>query len=143
MYPAGSVSLSKSTYPVRPGDTMKAEVARTGSSYTLSLTSTGTDKWTFSTAVSGTDANTSAEWVVEAPQVCFWIFCRQASLTNFGTMSFTGSQAGTGAGDLPISSFTTNGGPHEITMVTSSGVVKAQPTPLQGGAGFSDVWKHS
>ncbi|HUO47792.1 MAG TPA: G1 family glutamic endopeptidase, partial [Acidimicrobiales bacterium] len=37
MYPANSVQLSSSTYPVRPGDTMTAEVKRSGAGYTLSL----------------------------------------------------------------------------------------------------------
>ena len=144
MYPAGSSVLTG--YPVNAGDTLTAEVARSGSSYKLSLKSS--EGWTLSLNESGTDANSSAEWVAEAPEICtnfgFFSFCRLANLTNFGTINFTGAEAAAGGNDAPASTFTTNGGPQEITMVTNSDVVKAQPSPLSAsGTGFSVTWMHS
>jgi hypothetical protein len=144
MYPANSVELSKSKYPVRPGDSLTAAVSVSGSTFTLSLKSS--EGWTFSTTQSGSGlAQSSAEWIAEAPEICSYT-CSGASLANFGTMSFTNAEAATGGGsDEPISSFTTDNGPHEIIMTTSSGTTtRAQPSALgSGGNNFSIAWKHS
>jgi Peptidase A4 family len=142
MYPAASVSISTTQYPVKPGDTMTASVTRSGTSYTLAITSS--EGWTFSTTQAGSDANSSAEWIAEAPDTCLLVFCTNAHLTNFGTVTFTNSQAATGGALQPVSSFTTNSGPHDITMTTSSGVTRAQPSALTtNGEGFSDTWHHN
>ena len=146
MYPAASVTLSRSSYPVKAGDTLTGIVTRSGNSYALILVDNEASggKWTFSQPETASDANASAEWVAEAPEICFLVFCRQASLTDFGTLTFSGAQAATGAANAPISSFTASGGPHEITMVTSTGTIKAQPSSLAaGGEGFTDTWYHS
>jgi hypothetical protein len=142
MYPAGSVALSTSTYPVNPGDTLTAEVKRSATTYTLSLHSS--EGWTFTSVQSGTDANASAEWVAEAPQICYLgIICNQANLADFGSVGFTGSVAATGGASLPISQFVSSGGPHAVTMA-GGGTVKAQPGPLSGGGtAFTDTWFHS
>jgi hypothetical protein len=142
MYPAASVNISTSQFPVKPGDTITASVTRSGTSYTLSMQSS--NGATFSITQTGSDANTSAEWVAEAPDTCFLVFCSNAKLTNFGSVSFSGSQAATGGSDAPISSFTDNSGPHDITMVTSTGAARAQPSGLiSNGEAFSDTWKHN
>ena len=142
-YPAGSVDLSTSQYPVKPGDTLTASVTRSGTSYTLSLHSS--EGWTFTTTQTGSDANSSAEWVAEAPDTCFLgIFCTNAKLTDFGSVTFSGATASTGGSASPISTFTADGGPHEITMTTSAGVTRAQPSALTStGTGFSDTWVHN
>jgi Peptidase A4 family len=150
MYPANSVSLSKGTYPVSPGDSLTASVTRSGTSYTLSI-SDPAHKWTFSKTVTGSDANSSAEWVAEAPELCNFYYCQLASLTNFGTLSMSAAQAtSTSVPESPIGSFTGSGGPHDMTMVTNSGVVKAQPSGLTQtttgtvtSSAFTDTWHHS
>jgi hypothetical protein len=142
MYPAASVTISTTQYPVKPGDTMTASVTRSGTSYTLYIHSS--EGWTFSSSQTGSDANTSAEWVAEAPDTCVLVFCSNAKLTNFGSIAFSGAQAAAGGSLEPVSSFTTNSGPHEITMTTSSGATRAQPSALtSGGEGFSDTWVHN
>jgi hypothetical protein len=153
MYPANSVSLSKATDPVNVGDSLKAEVSRSGASYTLSISDTpanGAKPWTFSTPATGSDANSSAEWVAEAPELCNIFRCQLASLTNFGSFSMSGAQAAAGGSDLPISAFAGSGGPHDMIMVTNSGVIKAQPSGLTQTvngtvttSAFSDKWQHS
>jgi hypothetical protein len=142
MYPAASVSISTTQFPVKPGDTITASVTRSGTSYTLAMTSS--EGWKFSTAQTGSDANSSAEWIAEAPDTCVLIFCSNAHLSNFGTVTFSGSEASTGGTLQPVSSFTTNSGPHDITMTTSSGVTRALPSALSAnGEGFSDTWHHN
>jgi hypothetical protein len=141
MYPAGSVQISSRSYPVQPGDTLTATVSHSGTLYTLSLKSSR--GWTFSTTQSGSNANASAEWVAESPEICSFV-CTLADLTNFGTVNFSGSQAATGDSASPISSFAANGGTHEIIMSTNSGATRAQPGALtSSGDGFSDTWRHS
>lgn len=143
MYPAASVEISTTQYPVKPGDTLTASVTRSGTSYTLAMKSS--EGWTFSTTQTGSDANSSAEWIAEAPDTCFLgIFCTNASLTNFGSVTFSGSEAAVGGALEPVSSFTTNSGPHEITMDSTTGTTRAQPSALStNGEGFSDTWHHS
>jgi len=143
MYPAGSVDLSTTQYPVKVGDTLTGTVVRSGTSYTLSLQSS--EGWNFSIVKTGSDANSSAEWIAEAPQICtLGIFCSNAKLSNYGAMTFSASQAATGGALSPISSFTAASGPHAITMASSSGTVRAQPSALiSGGQSFSDTWKHA
>lgn len=146
MYPASSVTLSSTSYPVKAGDTLTGTVSRTALSYTLALTDSvgGVTKWKFSQAETGSDANSSAEWIAEAPEICTIFVCRGASLTNFGTVTFSLSRAADGGTLAPISSFTSASGPHEITMTNTLGTVRAQPSALAtGGEGFTDTWHHS
>jgi hypothetical protein len=143
MYPASSVRLAKSAYPVKPGDTLTASVTRSGTSYTLALKD-ATAGWSFAQNETASDADTSAEWVAEAPELCSIFSCSLASLTNFGSVTFTGAEAADATTSGPISSFTASSGPHDITMVTSGGTVKAQPSSLDvTGTTFSDTWHHS
>jgi hypothetical protein len=142
-YPAASVTLSTTQYPVKPGDTLTATVTRSGTSYTLSEHSS--EGWAFSTTQTGSDANTSAEWVAEAPDTCLLgIFCSNAKLTNFGSVTFSGATASTGGTAAPVSSFTDASGPHEITMQSSAGATRAAPSALtSNGEGFTDTWAHN
>lgn len=143
MYPAASVSLSTSTYPVKAGDSLTATVKRSGTSYALTLKSS--EGWTFTTAQSASNANSSAEWIAESPEICSYFSCSNARLTDFGAVTFANSEAAAGAALEAVSSFTTGSGPHEITMINSTGsVVRAQPSMLAaGGRGFSDTWHHT
>ncbi|MFL5887256.1 MAG: G1 family glutamic endopeptidase [Thermoleophilaceae bacterium] len=131
-YPAGSVNLSSSTYPVSPGDNMTAEVAHAGSNVTVTLQNT-TRNWTFSTSQSASGlAFSSAEWIMEAPT---------QTLTNFGTVSFSNAAATGGTTtNGAISDFTNDA----MTMVTKNGrTVRARPSTLtSGGTAFSVNWLH-
>jgi Peptidase A4 family len=142
MYPQNSVELSTSTYPVKPGDTLTADVSVSGTTFTLSLKSS--EGWTFSTVQSGSGlAQSSAEWIAESPEICSFT-CKLAQLSDFGTMTFSNAEAAVNGGaDAPISSFTADSGPHDIIAETSNGTVRAQPSALSAsGTGFSITWKH-
>jgi hypothetical protein len=94
--------------------------------------------WYFATIQSGSCTNSSAEWIAEAPSSCGFT-CRVLPLANFGTMNFSNCTAnGATIGSYGSSVW------QEITMTTSGGTVKAQPSALNGsGNGFSDTWHHS
>jgi hypothetical protein len=131
MYPNPSYEISPSTYPVKPGDTLTAEVSVSGTNYTLTLSSSR--GWNFKTTKSASAANGSAEWIAEAPSSGSGVL----PLANFGTVNFSNCTANGKA-------ISANPNVDEITMETSGGTVKAQPSGLNGsGNGFSDTWHHS
>ncbi len=79
--PAAETEISPSTYPVAPGDRMSASIWETsattgggrhgkGSEHVWDIKIADTTKgWTFSTAQGYNGAGTSAEWIMEAPEV--------------------------------------------------------------------------
>jgi hypothetical protein len=136
MYPAGSVQTPLS---IKPGDAVSAEVSVKGTTYTLTLVDSRSGTYTTTQTASG-DADSSAEWIAESPEICNVFSCSLAQLANFGTVNFGSASATAGAVTGPISAFTND----EIVMETSNGTVRAQPSALSGGgSSFSDTWKHT
>jgi hypothetical protein len=131
MFPTNNIQVVGSS--VSPGDSISASVVRSGSTYTLKLTDSTHPANSFSTAQTcSTCANSSAEWIAEAPSSG----SRILPLANFGTWTETGATVNSGV----ITSFPDD----ELTMVNTSGNVKAQPGPLNGsGNGFSVTWVRS
>jgi peptidase A4-like protein len=129
MYPKYPTNLSN---PVQPGDKLSASVTTNGSgAFTLTI-SDSTQGWTHvQSARLKSAALASAEVIAEAPSSRSGVL----PLANFGTVNFTGATVnGTEMDLLP--------GLDPITMVTSSGTVKAQPSNMSGG-NFSVAWKHA
>ena len=137
MYPNPSNQISG--FAVHPGDSITAEVSRLATVYTLSITNNSTGQH-FSTTQTSTAANSSAEWIAEAPSQCVIVFCRVLPLANFGTVNFTGSYATSGT-QKSISGYTNDA----ITMTDMTGMtVRAVPSGLStDGTGFSVQWRHS
>ncbi|QMU74652.1 hypothetical protein GXW83_01490 [Streptacidiphilus sp. PB12-B1b] len=123
---------SESAYSVtvKAGDHLTASVVDNGNgTFTMTLADS-TEGWTKTTTHAGSSGyqDSSAEVIAEATEVNGSI----AKLSNFGSVTFTGSTAGgTALGSLS---------PNEIVMEGSSGDVKAQPGSISGGT-FSDTWK--
>jgi hypothetical protein len=135
MYPTNDIQTVGST--VAAGDSISASVVRTGTSYKLAVTdSTHTANSFSTTQTCSSCANTSAEWIAEAPSGSSGV----EPLSNFGTWSAASATVAEGATSGVISSFTDD----EITMIDSSSNVKAQPSALNaGGNGFSVTWKRA
>ncbi len=133
LYPKPGWRINK---PVSAGDTFAAQVTyASGNKYNLTITNVG--KWSYSTTQTNNGQRSSAEWVVEAP----WSG-GVLPLANFGTISFSGAQATINGHTGTISD--SNWQKDPITMVTSDGTVKAQPSGLSpDGTGFSVTWQHS
>ena len=131
MYPSNAIQVVGST--LRPGDGITASVVRSGGSYTLKVTDSSRSGDSFSTTQSCSScANSSAEWIAEAPSGSAGV----EPLAHFSTWTESGATVNSGV----ISSFTDD----EITMVDSAGRVKAQPGPLNSsGNGFSVTWKRA
>jgi hypothetical protein len=136
LYPTNDIQVVGSS--VAAGDSITASVVRSGSSYTLAVTDSTHSANSFSTTQqSSGDANSSAEWIAEAPSSSTGVL----PLAHFSTWSLSGATVEEGSTSGVISSFTDD----EITMVGSdTGAVIAQPSSLNsGGNGFSVAWKGS
>jgi Peptidase A4 family len=123
---------------ITPGDHMTAQASFNGRSFTVTITDTTTGA-TFSTSsrVRGAQRS-SAEWIAEAPSSSGGIL----PLANFGTVNFSSCTATLNGSTGTIGSYGSS--VQQITMVTSSGVIKAQPSALSGsGDSFSVTWKSS
>lgn len=128
MYPANPVYFSNT---LRAGDVMTATVSATSSgAFTLYLRD-ATQGWSHTINQTNSSlARASAEVIAEAPYSGGVL-----PLADFGTVNFSNS--------------TVNGGtlgaanPTPITMVTSTGVVKASVSGISGGTAFSMTWHHS
>ena len=131
MYPTNAIQVVGSS--VAPGDSISASVVRSGGSYTLKVTDSTHSANSFTTTQSCSScANSSAEWIAEAPSGSGGVL----PLANFHSWTLSGATVNSGV----ISSFTDD----EITMIDSSGLVKAQPGALNGsGNGFSVTWVRS
>ncbi len=131
MYPTNAIQTVGSS--VQPGDSISASVARSGTSYTLKVTDSSHSANSFTTTQSCSScANSSAEWIAEAPSGSGGVL----PLADFHSWTLSGATVNSGV----ISSFTDD----EITMINSSGQVKAQPGSLNGsGNGFSVTWERS
>lgn len=137
MYPTNDIQVVGQS--VAAGDSISASVLRSGNTYTLSVTDSTHSANSFTTmqTCSGC-ANSSAEWIAEAP--CCTSSGGILPLANFGTWTDSGATVTEGSTSGVISSFTDD----EITMIDNSGLVKAQPGSLNGsGNGFNVTWKRS
>jgi hypothetical protein len=137
MYPTNDIQVVGET--VAAGDTISASVVRSGDSYTLSVSDSTHSANSFTTTQSCSGcANSSAEWIAEAP--CCTDSGGILPLADFGSWTESGATVTEGSTSGVISSFTDD----EITMIDNSGNVKAQPGSLNStGNGFSDTWERS
>ena len=123
---------------IKPGDSISASVQYTGSgNFALTITDT-TENESFTTTQntsatqSPTASQSSAEWVVEAPTVGG----RQASLADFGTITFTNASATINSVTGPINDSAWQN--EAIDMVTSTGSLLDSTSALNsGGTGFT------
>jgi hypothetical protein len=136
-------SFIVNSVPVKPGDVIYARVTKGGSRYTVTLTNKTTGQ-TFSTTSNVHSAQaSSAEWIAEAPSSSGGVL----PLADFGSVGFgqdntpvPGTSYATVHGVTgALGSFGSN--VQSITMVTSGGVTKAQPSPVSAdGTSFTVQW---
>ena len=131
MYPTNAIQTVGSS--VQPGDSISASVVRSGTSYTLKVTDSTHSANSFTTTQSCSScANSSAEWIAEAPSGSGGVL----PLANFHSWTLSSATVNSGV----ISSFSDD----EITMINSSGATKALPGALNGsGNGFGVTWERS
>ncbi len=135
MFPTNAIQVVSET--LSPGDSITSSVTRSGTSYTLKVTDSTHSSASFTTTQSCSScANSSAEWIAEAPSGSGGV----EPLTNFGSWTASGATVTSGSTSGVISSFTDD----ELTMVNSAGSTKALPGALNSsGNGFSVTWERS
>jgi hypothetical protein len=135
MYPTNSIQVVGTT--LQPGDSITASVVRSGTSYTLQVTDSSHSADSFTkTETCSSCANSSAEWIAEAPSGSGGVF----PLSDFHSWTLSGATVQSGTTSGVISTFADD----ELTMIDSASNVKAQPGALNGGGnGFSVTWVRS
>jgi hypothetical protein len=135
MYPTNAIQVVGQT--AASGDAITATVTRSGTSYKLTVTdATHTADSFTTTQTCSSCANTSAEWIAEAPSGSSGIY----PLANFHSWTASSATVTEGTTSGVISSFTDD----ELTMINSSGATKALPGTLNGsGNGFSVTWERA
>jgi hypothetical protein len=135
MYPTNDIQVVGQT--LAAGDAITSTVTRSGTSYTLTVTDSTHSANSFTETESCSScANTSAEWIAEAPSSSSSVY----PLADFGSWTAAGASVTEGSTSGVISSFTDD----EITMTDSASRVKAQPGSLNSsGNGFSVTWERA
>jgi uncharacterized repeat protein (TIGR02543 family) len=131
------VPLSTSLYHVSPGNSMTASVLLSGGEWTLKVVD-NTAGWTFSTVItSSAPGAVSAEVITESPGVCSGS-CSEASLADFGTVTFTNisvTSSTTGTGSITSSTATA------VECNDNNNLTMMSPGILSGGGtSFTDTW---
>jgi hypothetical protein len=86
MFPAGSVNV----FTVSPGDTINTQVSFSNGKFSLTVSDITSGKSATHTAKCASCKRTSAEWIVERPELCTSATnCFLAHLANFGTTSMS------------------------------------------------------
>jgi hypothetical protein len=139
MYPSPSKEIT--SVPIAPGNVITAKVVSSGTSFTLTLINDTTGKSFTTTKTLSGAAESSAEWIAEAPSSCVASRCRVLPLADFGSVKFTASEARAGGAFAPINS--SSWSDTAITMAKGS-TTEATPSSLaSGGAAFSVAWDHT
>jgi Peptidase A4 family len=135
MYPTNDIQVVGET--LAAGDAITSTVTRSGTSYTLAVTDSTNPANSFTeTETCSGCANSSAEWIAEAPSSSSSVY----PLADFQSWTASNASVTEGSTSGTISSFTDD----EITMVDSSGRTKALPGALNsGGNSFSVTWERS
>jgi hypothetical protein len=119
---------------VSPGDLITASVTQSGTSYKLSVSDADDSADSFTTTANCSDcANSSAEWIAEAPTSSNTIL----PLSDFRAWSLSEASVKSGSKTGVISTFPDD----QIIMVSGSGGISAEARSLaSGGSAFDVIW---
>jgi hypothetical protein len=130
-------------YTVSPGDVITATTTLVGSKWIFTIADSA--GWTSTTPMSSpvpAPAQTSAEWIVEAPDICVSTCTNSSPLTNFGTVGFTGATASRGGVAAPISALQPTA--LAMTETANTSTIRATPSALDPtGEDFTDTFVSS
>lgn len=121
-----------SSFTVKAGDSISTSITDTAGSWTLSITDSTSGK-TFTTTQKPTFTpdQTSAEAIMERPEVCSTFSCSLTDLADFGTAGYTG---------ITSTSLLSSTNSNSITMVDNSDKTMASPTAITTPGNFNVAW---
>jgi hypothetical protein len=143
MYPAYSVDLDPSEYPVDGGDTITAAVTEVASDTAVLSETDVTQHWTFTTTQSSSSdlGRFSAEWIVETPTLVSSSGSTVSNEVDFGTTSFTNCTVTVAGGASTQVNAYSN---YRLTAFSGSGPTATQLTSESelgsDGKSFTVVW---
>ncbi|MGH3222668.1 MAG: G1 family glutamic endopeptidase [Streptosporangiaceae bacterium] len=143
MYPANSVSV----FAVHPGDIIDSSVSydTSNGNFTLTISDLSTGKSSGTTATCSTCERTSAEWIVERPELCNnkGTKCFLTELADFGTTTMSGDEAQlTGGAVKGVNGF--NNIPIDmVDPVTGGGFISLDTVGAISAKSFTATWDRS
>jgi hypothetical protein len=128
IYPVPSVTLSASSYPVQAGDPITVTIDGKASPIWTITVHNARANWTFTTSAPFLGAQQSAEWIEEAQFQAGTGGVGQASLSDFGRVSFSAATANSSNPGLTPA--------QALVMVDSGNHPIATPSAPRGGNAF-------
>jgi hypothetical protein len=141
MVPLPPVWIPSSRIAISPGDTINAEIWYSPVyGFQLEIWDITSGGWIDTYQVNTNALRSSAEWVVESPMTFNGKTWVPLPLADFGTVTFTACEVTIGGHTSYIGGFSYD----TLTMITTSGIVRASPSALSGygGSSFTVTWYH-
>jgi hypothetical protein len=141
LYPAASVNV----FAVHAGDIIDSSVSYANGEFTLTISDLSTGKTSGTTATCASCARTSAEWIVERPELCnnAGTKCFLTELADFGTTTMSGDEAQlTGGSVKGVGGF--NNIPIDmVDPVSGGGFISLDTVGAVSGKSFTATWDRS
>jgi hypothetical protein len=143
MFPANSVNV----FAVHPGDIIDSSVTydSTSGNFTLTISDLSTGKSSGTTAQCSTCERTSAEWIVERPELCnnAGTKCFLTELADYGTTTMSGDEAQLTGGNVKGVNGFNNIPIDMVDPVTGGGFISLDTVGAISAKSFTATWDRS
>jgi hypothetical protein len=141
LFPAASVNV----FAVHAGDVIDSSVTFASGEFTLVISDLSTGKSATTSATCSTCARTSAEWIVERPELCnnAGTKCFLTELADFGTTTMTGDEAQLTGGNIKGVNGFNNIPIDMVDPVTGGGFITLDTVGAITAKSFTATWDRS
>ena len=141
LYPAASVNA----FAVHAGDIIDSSVSYANGEFTLTISDLSTGKTSTTSAACATCVRTSAEWIVERPELCnnAGTKCFLTELADFGTTTMSGDEAQLTGGNIKGVNGFNNIPIDMVDPVTGGGFISLDTVGAISGKSFTATWDRS
>ena len=141
LFPATSVNV----FAVHAGDIIDSSVSYANGEFTLTISDLSTGKSSSTTAACANCARTSAEWIVERPELCnnAGTKCFLTELADFGTSTMTGDQAQLTGGNVKGVGGFNNIPINMVDPVSGGGFISLDTVGAVNAKSFTATWNRS
>ena len=141
MFPANSVNA----FAVHAGDIIDSSVSFASGEFTLTIADLSTGKSSTVSATCSGCVRTSAEWIIERPELCnnAGTKCFLTELADFGTSSLTGDEAQLTGGNVKGVGGFNNIPIDMVDPVTGGGFISLDTVGAVSGKSFTATWDRS
>ena len=141
LFPAASVNV----FAVHAGDIIDSSVSYANGEFTLTISDLSTGKTSSTTAACTSCARTSAEWIIERPELCnnAGTKCFLTELADFGTSTMAGDQAQLTGGNVKGVGGFNNIPIDMVDPVSGGGFISLDTVGAVTGKSFTATWDRS